>query len=138
MFDWLSWDVFILIFFVLIPILTILVNSIKNKRLSITSSYKETRKIRIDSSDLVETVKAAMKESGVFFIKYDQNKQTLRGFTFLSIFSWSEQVEIDIEEIENENFVITFKSKCNFPLQIHDWGRNKYNADKFFSNLYRQ
>lgn len=122
------------IIFALIAILIILLyRKIVNKNLFFTSYSSKQKKLNLKSDKINSIIIDALKKSGFNRIKESDN--SFKAISYPSIWSFSETIEIDKNKIDDENFLISIKSSCFFPLQIFDWGKNEKNCEKFLANL---
>jgi len=96
-----------------------------------TASYNESRNFDLERDLLLESAKVALEKSKFKIKAFDKTTGIIRAKTKLSWWSWTEVVTVNI----NENSELQILSKCAFPMQIFDWGKNKQNVKKFFSNL---
>ena len=53
----------------------------------------------------------------------------------VNLSSWGEKIDISVLYLNETSSQITIKSECALPTQIIDWGKNKSNAEKIYSNL---
>jgi hypothetical protein len=111
--------------------LIIVFRLITKKQVFFTSFYVKENKIK--NLNLNSNILKALKKSG--FLKIKESNNSFSAITYPSIWSFSEIIQIDKNKIDEENVLVTIKSKCFFPLQIFDWGKNKRNCEKFIKNL---
>jgi hypothetical protein len=111
--------------------LIIVFRLITKKQVFFTSFYVKGNKIK--NLNLNSNILKALKKSG--FLKIKESNNSFSAITYPSIWSFSEIIQIDNNKIDEENVLVTIKSKCFFPLQIFDWGKNKRNCEKFIKNL---
>lgn len=111
--------------------LIIVFRLIAKKQVFFTSFYVKENKIK--NLNLNSNILKALKKSG--FLKIKESNNSFSAITYPSIWSFSEIIQIDKNKIDEENVLVTIKSKCFFPLQIFDWGKNKRNCEKFIKNL---
>ena len=81
------------------------------------------------STDLRGAVKSALTEIS-WSIREEASDQIIAS-TDISLMSWGEKVLINFLP-DNSIFVI---SKCSYPLQCVDWGKNKINVEKFMAKI---
>ena len=60
--------------------------------------------------------------------------QSLRAAVGVSLFSYGERVQIQVES----DRTLRISSRNVFPLQFYDWGKNKRNVERFVSELRRR
>ena len=103
---------------------------------AVTSKYVEERKVKksLKSQTLIDSIITAMEQAGFKDIRHVSDKLLFYANARVSLNSWTENIEIKIEEMEDFN-VINFFSICAMPTQIFDWGKNKRNAKRFFKEL---
>lgn len=63
---------------------------------------------------------------------FNHNNGTIKAETNLSILSWGEEIEIEIQQVQD---VINVKINSESRAQLIDWGKNDENVQKFFSVL---
>lgn len=115
-------------------IILILFSRIFSKRkFHFTSYYNEEKEYFINEILLIEKVTNSLKKSNFKNIKVINNQFT--AITLPSIFSFSELICVNINKIDETKYIVRFNSRCFFPLQIFDWGKNKRNSNLFFKNL---
>ncbi len=119
-----------------IPFLVVAYKLIVKKDSTIADYYKEVRIITNAPEDFVEKVRVSMQESHFYFIKAESTGCSFTALVVPSLFSWSEIVKVVIQR-SAEGSRVVFKSKCVFPFQLYAWGKNKRNAERFFSNLHK-
>ena len=120
----------ILFFFIL---LILFYRIITKKKIYFTSFYNTEEEILVGKDILVDKIKENLVK--LRFLKINRIGNTFRAISKPSIFSFSELIEIDVEKISESKSKVKFNSKCFFPLQIFDWGKNKSNSNLFFKNL---
>lgn len=96
-----------------------------------TASYNESRTFDLERDLLLERAKMALERSKFKIKFFDKTSGNIQAKTKLSWWSWTEDVTVNI----NEKSEVQILSKCAFPMQIFDWGKNRENVNKFFSNL---
>ena len=80
-------------------------------------------------SNLRASVKSAL--NAVSWSIRKESPDTIVASTSLSLLSWGERVIITFLSDES----ITVTSKCTWPIQCFDWGKNKANIKKFIAEL---
>ena len=61
---------------------------------------------------------------------YDITEKKFYAKTKLNLWSWTENISLQINQLENE-YKLSFLSICAMPTQIYDWGKNRRNFKKF-------
>ncbi|MCF2570572.1 hypothetical protein [Brevibacterium sp. UCMA 11754] len=99
------------------------------------TSYEETMTVPIAAADVwqraFEVLRSqqgaagaiAMSHSGVLSASF---RTTWR--------SWGEKITVQVGQASDGTFV-RIRSACAFPLQIFDWGKNKYNVQQIRAGL---
>ena len=78
---------------------------------------------------LMDAVDAAMGDIGVRRTYWSGDSAT--GSIPMSFFSWGEQISVTVEQ----DGYVEIESKCAFPLQLIDWGRNRRIVNRFLDAL---
>ena len=118
---------------ILIAIIVIWKLIIKKKKTA-TSYFEENKSFQKSKNELKSSIEKAFLNLKVKNIYYDEDNSTFSARTRMSIYSWSENITVEL--YENGNLTeVDFKSKCALPTQIIDWGKNKRNSKKFFKNI---
>lgn len=97
-----------------------------------TAAFEESKQFKLSTKiDLFDACLNAASRSN-FNLKSD-NAETgaITARTNLNFWSWTEMVTIKVQT----SGLVTVNSKCSFPLQIFDWGKNSRNVKLFFKNL---
>ena len=81
------------------------------------------------STDLRGAVRSALKEIS-WSIREEASGQIIAS-TNISLLSWGEKVLITF--LPDNSISVT--SKCSYPLQCVDWGKNKTNVERFMANI---
>lgn len=97
---------------------------------ALTSKYRTHLKLSVESDNLPKKIIDSLKQSGFSKVGYDPEENIYYAQTKISIWSWTEFIEIQVQKDNNINRLV-FTSICALPLQIFDWGKNKRNAKKF-------
>lgn len=127
-----TFQVFLAILFSIIFL--ILISRLFSKRkFHITSCYDLKKEYHIDEIVLKQNISNALKKSNFKNIKENRNEYT--AITLPSMSSFSELIRVDIEAINETKCIVKFNSRCFFPLQVFDWGKNERNSNRFFKNL---
>lgn len=122
------------LFFIFFLIYLILIFRLFSKRIfCITSCFDLEKEYRIDEIVLRQNILKALKKCNFKNIKENGNKFT--AITLPSMYSFSELIYVDVIAINETKCIVTFNSRCFFPLQIIDWEKNRCNSNHFFKNL---
>lgn len=105
----------------------------KNSR-ELTAQYEIEKRLNLLNKNKHELIIEALKQSHFKNIHFDENNSTYYAKTKVSIWSWSELIEIKVTDNEGET-EIYFLSTCFLFTQIMSWGKNRRNAKKFFGEL---
>lgn len=81
-------------------------------------------------TDIARSVGSALSRIGW---NPTMDKNVYRAKTTLSMGSWGERVTVEV--LPNKSIKVS--SRCSFPLQCFDFGKNKRNVDKFMLELPR-
>lgn len=127
-----TFQTMIIIFFSIVIIILIF-RFLTNGKFHFTSQYNEQKKYKIEENLIRNKILEALKNSNFKRIKSYQNE--FSAITLPTIWSFSEKVIVKVEKIDESNSLIIFSSKCLFPLQIFDWGKNQRNSSRFFINM---
>ncbi len=123
----------ILICFFSLPLFIVIYRAIVYGKFYITSSYNEEREYIVDEFEFKENLIYALQKSNFKMIK--ENNNTYSAISLPSIFSFSELIKVEVKKRNDSKFNVNIISRCLFPLQIFDYGKNKRNSNKFFKNL---
>lgn len=95
------------------------------------AKFAESRIFRQREDQLFAAVQSALNNLGWQYQTLPNNEfeAGLSG----NLMSWGENLRIEILP----NGLVTIESKCVFPLQCFDWGKNKKNVQTFFAELER-
>lgn len=97
------------------------------------AKYKEI--FQPDKKDTQATFGAAKKAiSALGWSLGAETPNQLRGATEISLVSWGEKIIIDA----NPDGSLTLLSKCAFPLQMIDYGRNRRNVQQLIAEIKKQ
>ena len=91
--------------------------------------HTENYTLNDGTSNLRASVKSALK--AVSWSIRKESPDTIVASTSLSLLSWGERVIITFLSDES----ITVTSKCTWPIQCFDWGKNKANIKKIIAEL---
>jgi len=97
------------------------------------SFYSLEKSYYTDGITLKENIREAMRK--VNFKKIEESNYEFTGLTLPSLFSFSERVTVDFIQLDQNEYLVELESKCLFPFQIFDWGKNRRNCDRFFKCL---
>jgi len=114
-------------------IVIVLFRYLSNGAFYFTSFYSEKKEFIISEQLLKKYILIALQKSN--FKKIKEKNNSFSAITLPTIWSFSELINIEFEKTDEEKFLIKVHSKCFFPLQIVDYGKNKRNSNKFFKNL---
>lgn len=90
--------------------------------------YRRELKVS-DLDEFREKLKRVLAELPFLILRQDNDRIILKvGWT---IWSWGENIIIDL----SKNGQVTVLSKCVFPLQCIDYGKNKENVELLFERL---
>ena len=101
---------------------------------ALTSKYTKIEKIPGNSEGLPLKILKALKESGFRKVGYDPDTEKYYAQTKISIWSWTEFVEIQTRK-EKDHIEMIIISMCALPVQIIDWGKNRRNIKKSIKNF---
>jgi len=104
-----------------------------NGKLYFTSYYNGKKEITSNEESIKIQILRTLKKSNFKRIKEDNG--IFYAITIPTIWSFSEIIKVEILKNSENKFLVKFDSKCLFPLQIFDWGKNKKNFSVFFKNL---
>ena len=99
-----------------------------------TSQYKDVILLEKDDN-LLNKVIDSMKLSNFNDVVYDEKTNKFYASTLATMSSWSEFIEVEMEKIDDTNILLKFLSRCTYPYQVFDWGKNKKNFEKFEAEL---
>jgi hypothetical protein len=91
----------------------------------------EASKYGLDRKQLMENIKNVLGACRFKIKSIDENAGTIRAITRLSLWSWTEKIDIKVGDMGS----VMVKSECSLPSQFIDWGKNKRNVNKFFKML---
>lgn len=89
-------------------------------------------KSELSTEKIIDSIKNTIQTRS--FILENNTDRIVYAKTQISWGSWGEKIIIKI----NEDNSLNIKSKCSFPMQCFDWGKNKENVNGFiavFNNL---
>ncbi|MDR6968047.1 hypothetical protein J2X31_002062 [Flavobacterium arsenatis] len=123
----------ILLIFFSVVLLILIFRAVKYGTFYFTSHYDEEREYSTDETAITENLTPTLEKSNFKLVQ--KNGNTYSAVALPTILSFSEKIQIDYNKISNSKIKVRFKSRCVFPLQIFDYGKNKRNSVKFFNNL---
>jgi len=88
---------------------------------------QETRRFGVTQEVLTKAIPYALRRSGAVRV-CETSTGTFTGRVPINWCSWGENLEIQVEG----NATVRAQSRCSFPTQIIDWGKNRRNLDRFF------
>lgn len=91
----------------------------------------EASKYGLDRKQLMENIKNALEACRFKIKSIDENTGTVRAITRLSLWSWTEKMDIEV----GDRGSVTVKSECSHPSQFIDWGKYERNVNTFFKML---
>jgi hypothetical protein len=97
-------------------------------------TVEEKRSYRDEDVDWERVIERALDELGWSFGVHDDGTY-FDAHTPFSFWSYGEQVIVEVDPDRGRVRVI---SRCSWPLQWIDWGKNQRNVDRFFEELERQ
>ena len=106
------------------------------ERKEFTSQYKDVILLEKDEN-LTNKVIDSLILSNFNDVIYDDETNKFYASTQATMSSWSEFIEVEIEKKDDTNVLLKFLSRCTYPYQVFDWGKNKKNFQKFESELYK-
>lgn len=127
-----TFQMFLIVLFSLI-FLIIVSRLLSKKKFYLTSYYEINKEYNSNEVILKQNIFKAFETSNFKNIK--ENKNYFKSITLPSIFSFSEIIKAEVKKINEDKYIVNFSSKCFFPLQIFDWGKNERNSNRFFKNL---
>jgi hypothetical protein len=95
------------------------------------TKYFETKKFDKSALDLFDLSVKALDKCSFRVVKTDKDNKKILATVGISFASWGENISVEIDDDANLSIV----SKLAFPLQIIDWGKNRQNVNKFFTEL---
>lgn len=96
-----------------------------------TAKFEESKTYDLDKDQLIENIKDALEACRFKIKSIDENAGTIRAITRLSLWSWTEKIDIKVGDMGS----VMVKSECSLPSQFIDWGKNKRNVNTFFKML---
>lgn len=93
--------------------------------------FTESRIFNLAQDELMNDVKAALDSLGWRYRFLSATE--LEASISISLSSWGERLKIEFLP----GGVLKVKSKCVYPLQCFDWGKNRDNVQTFFAKLLR-
>jgi hypothetical protein len=100
---------------------------------ALTAKHSSERAFPGPTEDLEAFIRTALKNAG-----FKEIKPSVTGgyaaTTGLTLWSFGENIAV--ARMQNENGeTVQFRSTCDFPYQVGDWGKNRRNATRFFKEL---
>ena len=86
-------------------------------------------KKEFSTEELIDFIKITIQNCS--FIFENNTDRILYAKTQISGGSWGEKIIIKI----NPDNLLNIKSKCSFPMQCFDWGKNKDNVNRFIADF---
>ena len=108
----------------------------RNDSNALTAKYETEKRFKFNKNNKSKVILEALKKSNFKNIHFDEINSTYYAKTRVSIWSWSELIEVRITDNEEETR-INFLSICSLFTQIISWGKNRRNARRFFDELNR-
>lgn len=127
-----TFQMFLIVLFSLI-FLIIVSRFLSKNKFYLTSYYEINKEYNSNEVILKQNIFKALEMSNFKNIK--ENKNYFKSITLPSIFSFSEVIKAEVKKTNEDKYIVNFRSKCFFPLQIFDWGKNERNSNRFFKNL---
>lgn len=124
---------YLILIFLSIIILILIFRMIFKGKLYFTNYYMSEKQYEINEDKLKELILYSLKKSN--FKKIKENDLVFSAITLPTMSSFSELININILKTNDGKFNVQFVSRCLFPLQIFEWGKNKKNTIRFFNNL---
>ena len=103
------------------------------KETNFTSQFNRKKEFTTSNPNINSLIMDALKKSN--FRKIRQVNNSFTSLATPTIWSFAEIITVNVNRISENKIEVLFKSKCLFPLQIFDWGKNERNCNKFFANL---
>ena len=94
------------------------------------ASATQQIQVNADQGQLAQLIPAALQSLG--WSCYQSSPTSFNSSVNLGWLSWGENITVDFSHPS----WIQVTSKCAFPLQIVDWGKNQKNIDKFLAQLF--
>ena len=85
---------------------------------------KETRKFDASRQDIISGLKYALRRMLVVRVVWADNNAGVDYVHGINVWTWGDKVQVRI----SEGGEVTVNSRCRFPFQIFDWGKNQRNA----------
>lgn len=96
-------------------------------------SYREQVVIPGFADDVAKRAEQVISDmSRVYWV--DVHRHTVQARVDASMSSWGEVIMVYLSEVSGET-VVEVESRCKFPLQIIDWGKNKKNVQYIIQEL---
>lgn len=93
---------------------------------------KHTEEFKPAAGDAASALSAVKKAFAALGWKVKSESATqLTGSASINLMSWGERINVDVAA----SGALTITSKCAFPLQCVDYGKNKRNVQQLTSNL---
>ena len=86
--------------------------------------------VNADQGQLAQLIPAALQSLG--WSCYQSSPTSFNSSVSMGWLSWGENITIDFSHPS----WIHVTSKCAFPLQLFDWGKNQKNIDRFLAQLF--
>jgi hypothetical protein len=99
--------------------------------LGLPPSYEASMRFPGSREQISQACQQAMRQSGFRVRRSDLAGGWVEARTRISIRSWSENVSIYLDD-ENQVHV---SSECSWPTTVIDWGKNRWNVRRIFTNL---
>jgi hypothetical protein len=93
------------------------------------ANFTESRKTTHRYYELTSTVKSTLARLGWQYRSLSSDEFEVH--ISINVTSWGEKMKIEILQ----DGVIKVESKCAYPFQCFDWGKNKKNVQIFFAAL---
>lgn len=95
-----------------------------------TARFRDGANFNLRGDALLDAIDAALHDIGVRRTYWTHDGR-VTGSVPMSLWSWGEQITVTIEP----DGYVEIESKCAFPLQLIDWGRNRRNCTRFLDAL---
>lgn len=96
-------------------------------------TYSRQIVIRADADDVAQRAQHVLFDMPRVYLVEDHS-DFVQAWVDTSMRSWGETIMVYISEVSGET-VTEVESRCKFPLQIIDWGKNKDNVEHIIHEL---
>lgn len=96
---------------------------------------KDNIKVDMPLKEAFNHCKNILEENEFNLKQEDAEKGILKASKSLSWDSFGENIFVEIEALEDQKSLVKITSKCKFPLQFFDWGKNNENVNTITEEL---